>query len=1222
MFRVPDRSVVYSFIGRFDSLNAGLTTAGRNVQELGTKLTALDKNGARMRAGLDTLGRSAGRVGLIAAGGLAAATKAAMDWETAWTGVLKTVDGTPGELAELEAGLRGLARETGFAHQEVASVAEAAGQLGISTGGVKNFTRTMLDMGVSTNLSSEEAATGLARLRNIMGFTEGEIRNTGSAMVELGNNFATTEGEILAMSLRVAGAGRQAGLTTSDVLGLSTAMSSVGIEAEAGGTAISLTMKRIGKEVETGGDKLALFAETAGMSVEQFSLAWEEDAAGALTKFIAGLATAEERGTSTNAVLRELGVTGIREADALLRLSGNAEGLAEALDMSADGFRKNTALAEEAGKFYATSAQQVKQSWAEIKDAAIDAGAAMLPVVARAAETVGTLAGAFRALPDSTKSATSGLLGLTAVLGGGLWFTGKVVSGIADTKQALRDLGIAAEGTNGSIKNLAAKGGGLVLLTAALIGAAEAIERLNGGFDAGTLDRDFAALAGGDTTKNMQSMVEALETMRKAGSVPMLADLSGEVTTLFGALGNTNVDQAAEDIKQLDQYLASLVESGNADVAAQHFDALVAGLAELNHTKPERVFGDVVDMLDQYGTALDNAAGHGGAFVDFMDGLASDVLAVVGASKDGAAATDGFGSSMLDSAKAAAEEAAALRDSVDAMREKRSATLAAFDAETSYRQALKDAQEQAKKNTAGIKGSTDEALANRSALSQLAGAWNSQSNAVKNNVDRYRDARKSFIQTAEAMGVPTDAARKLANQILEIPKSRVAKIEQEGAEAATEQVRRLNAELAKVVSKRITVTANVIRNGLNSVLGGWGSADGSTVPKDGGPYDDRYLYMLAPGEEVISNRHGQADRHRPLLKAINAGLLADGGTAGIPGLMLGGTAHIGNPNSPYSPLHGLDQAFLSVRELATRLQRLGAGEIKALSGSFDKLSKFELTKLGKAMDIATKAIERQAEKAREFADEQREQLKALKDARREFANAVKSNFRTDIFGGSDLASLYQQGLLGADFQGQLDAFARQQIERERAAAEARGEEYAPQSFNTVDFLQEFIESLSAGQIGQFQAQASVNQLQQDQTSAGAFAYVLDQLRQMGLTGGAYAELAASGNYAQANAYLQLGPEFIKNFMADWKDRNQSLQNLGQSVGNAQFGADIREQRKAMERANRIAERQEAELREANRINRQLARHLEHIKDKAPKETGKAVADAVNSAVSHGQRRAH
>ena len=49
---MADRSVSYTFRGNFTSLQAGLTAAGRSVGDLGTKLTALDKNGAQARAGL------------------------------------------------------------------------------------------------------------------------------------------------------------------------------------------------------------------------------------------------------------------------------------------------------------------------------------------------------------------------------------------------------------------------------------------------------------------------------------------------------------------------------------------------------------------------------------------------------------------------------------------------------------------------------------------------------------------------------------------------------------------------------------------------------------------------------------------------------------------------------------------------------------------------------------------------------------------------------------------------------------------------------------------------------------------------------------------------------------------------------------------------------------------------------------------------------------------
>ncbi len=128
---------------------------------------------------------------------------------------------------------------------EISHVAEAAGQLGIKTKDVLNFTRVMIDMGKSTNLSSEEAATALARFANITQLDPSKYSNLGSSIVELGNNFATTEKEIVEMGLRLAGTGKVVGLTDPQILGLATAMSSVGIEAEAGGSAFSRVMQKL-----------------------------------------------------------------------------------------------------------------------------------------------------------------------------------------------------------------------------------------------------------------------------------------------------------------------------------------------------------------------------------------------------------------------------------------------------------------------------------------------------------------------------------------------------------------------------------------------------------------------------------------------------------------------------------------------------------------------------------------------------------------------------------------------------------------------------------------------------------------------------------------------------------------------------------------------------------------------------------------------------------------
>src|SRR5690606_8832413 len=112
----------------------------------------------------------------------------AIDFETAFAGVRKTVDATESEFAELETGIREMAKEIPVAATEIAGVAEAAGQLGIEKENILEFTRTMVDLGVATNMSSDQAATSLARLANITQMPQSEFDRLGSTIVELGNN--------------------------------------------------------------------------------------------------------------------------------------------------------------------------------------------------------------------------------------------------------------------------------------------------------------------------------------------------------------------------------------------------------------------------------------------------------------------------------------------------------------------------------------------------------------------------------------------------------------------------------------------------------------------------------------------------------------------------------------------------------------------------------------------------------------------------------------------------------------------------------------------------------------------------------------------------------------------------------------------------------------------------------------------------------------------------
>ena len=193
--------------------------------------STLEKVGATM-AGVG----KAMTIGLTAPiiAGAGASVKAFADFETAMRGVSKTTDLTGAEFDKMSSDILKMSRTMPVAATEIAGVTEAAGQLGIKKENLLGFTETMVKLGTSTNMSSEEAATALARLANITQMPQDQFENLGSTVVALGNSMATTESEIVNMAQRLAGTGSMIGLTEAQIMALSASMSSVGIEAEAG----------------------------------------------------------------------------------------------------------------------------------------------------------------------------------------------------------------------------------------------------------------------------------------------------------------------------------------------------------------------------------------------------------------------------------------------------------------------------------------------------------------------------------------------------------------------------------------------------------------------------------------------------------------------------------------------------------------------------------------------------------------------------------------------------------------------------------------------------------------------------------------------------------------------------------------------------------------------------------------------------------------------------
>lgn len=364
--------------------------------------------------------------------GIAAATKTAIEFEDAWTGVTKTVNGTPQQLTKIDDGLKNLAQTTSSTYQDIAHYAELAGQMGIPTDSIVGFTKTITELGDTTNLVGEEAAQSIAKFSNVM-VSQSKKTNTyysrlGSTIVDLGNKFSTTEADIMDMATRLGVAGKMVGFNSNQVLGLSTALSSLGIEAAAGGGSVSKMLKTIDIAVSTGNDSLSDFAEVSGMTSQQFQKAWGEDAAGTFLKFVEGIG----KSSDVTKTLNDLGITEIRQSQAMGALAQSSDVLANALNVSKNAWNDNSAMANEAEKRYATLKSQLSQTWEAVKQAGNELGQAFTPTLTDLLKIVKKAANAFSNLDEGTQQTIAKMLLLTAAA----YPTAKGVSKVAGAAQS------------------------------------------------------------------------------------------------------------------------------------------------------------------------------------------------------------------------------------------------------------------------------------------------------------------------------------------------------------------------------------------------------------------------------------------------------------------------------------------------------------------------------------------------------------------------------------------------------------------------------------------------------------------------------------------------------------------------------------------------------------------------------------------------------------------
>ena len=433
------------------------TGFGRSIQSVNKYKDSIRNVGSTMRSVGST---SMLYMTMPAVAGMGTAIKSSIEWEQALAGVAKTTNMSGSELNKMGNEITKMSNTMPFAATEIAGVAEAAGQLGIKKQDITSFTRTMMNLGVATNLTADEAATEFARFANAANMPIKDVDRLGSTVVALGNSTATTEKEIVEMAQRLAGAGAQAGFSSDEIMSVSAAMSSVGIEAEAGGTAMTQIWNKMTKAVAEGGDTLDSFAKTAGVSGKEFAQIWENNPSKALSMFVKGLGETEGGAKGVLKALDDVGIKGIREADTIRRMANNHQVLDKALKTGSEGWKENSALTNEANIRYETMGSKLKMLKNTFINFSRTIGDAVAPIVSFLADKLTGLFEHLQGTSNATKIAIAAFTLLGVAIPPLIVATGVLAHSIVGISEAMTLLNATKGGAkffslfNGGIKGV------------------------------------------------------------------------------------------------------------------------------------------------------------------------------------------------------------------------------------------------------------------------------------------------------------------------------------------------------------------------------------------------------------------------------------------------------------------------------------------------------------------------------------------------------------------------------------------------------------------------------------------------------------------------------------------------------------------------------------------------------------------------------------------------
>jgi len=180
-------------------------------------------------------------------GGLALATKAAMDFESSMADVRKVVDGleTPEAFREMQLEILELSNTMPIAASGIAEIYAAAGQSGIAKDELRGFAELVGQVSVAFDMTAQEAGTALAQMKVALNLTTPELRALADAMNYVSNNTGATARTLVDFMSRSGAVGQMVGLSANETMAFGAAMIQAGVQTDVAATSFNNMVKAL-----------------------------------------------------------------------------------------------------------------------------------------------------------------------------------------------------------------------------------------------------------------------------------------------------------------------------------------------------------------------------------------------------------------------------------------------------------------------------------------------------------------------------------------------------------------------------------------------------------------------------------------------------------------------------------------------------------------------------------------------------------------------------------------------------------------------------------------------------------------------------------------------------------------------------------------------------------------------------------------------------------------